>query len=398
MTKPRLPRKPAPVPDQVQGDDREEMYRVVNELADEFAYADRVEPDGTVMPEWVTPAFTRVTGYTKDELLTRPEGFVLVHPDDLPIFDQHTRQALAGHSDVVELRIMTKSGAVRWIHSRLAPVKDDSGRVVRIHGTARDITQRRRAEEDVRLHAAVFENLPFGIYIWRLEDDADLASFRLVAANPAATRMTGMQESEAIGKSIVEIFPGILATDRPGLFRSVIRSGQPLDLGEVRSNDQRIAERIFSVRAFPLPGSSVGVSFEDISDTQRARESLRRAEGVLVRAIQPGTSAVLVVASGDGKILDVNDGALATFGYERSQMLGATPADLWLWAHPSDYAGALNQARVTEKPVVGHAEFRRRNGATLHSLYSIDLMDYQGQPAVVLMLSETVDRRTSRPR
>src|SRR5437762_7349721 len=111
MTKPRLPRKPEHARESVQ-DDREELYRVVTELADEFAYADRVEPDGTIVPEWVTPAFTRITGYTKDELLTRPQGFVLVHPDDLPIFEQHVARSLAGQVDVTEVRILTKTGAV----------------------------------------------------------------------------------------------------------------------------------------------------------------------------------------------------------------------------------------------------------------------------------------------
>src|SRR5262249_26062747 len=44
-----------------------ERYRVVSELTSDYAYKDRVEQDGRIIPEWFTESFTRITGYSVEE-------------------------------------------------------------------------------------------------------------------------------------------------------------------------------------------------------------------------------------------------------------------------------------------------------------------------------------------
>ena len=138
----------------------EECFSLLHDVPSDFAYADRVAPDGTVIPEWTTKGFTRITGYTCDELVQREEGFVIVHPDDLPILNEHVRQALATWANTVEVRIVTKWGDIRWIRSHLHPVWDaGEERVVRLRGWGEDITDRKLAEADRRLWTSVVEQL-----------------------------------------------------------------------------------------------------------------------------------------------------------------------------------------------------------------------------------------------
>jgi PAS domain S-box-containing protein len=266
--------------------------------------------------------------------------------------------------------------------------------VIRIHGTARDITPRKQAEAELRLHASVFENLPMGVYVWRMEDPDDLRSFRVVTANPATSRITGIPAESVIGKTIAEAFPALLHTDIPGHYRQVIRTGQPLDLGQVRYGDERVAERVFAVRAFPLSTNCVGVAFEDMSESERARVSLRRAEETLVRVLQSSSTAVFVLGAETSKVLDVNDHALAVFGYARSEIVDHSLLDLRLWIHPADFRARLQQLQSTGKTVSGHAAFRRQNQESFHSLFWLESMDYQNRPAVVLMLTEAPERRS----
>ena len=49
----------------------EERYQIVTELTSDYAYAYRVDPDGKLVNEWVTGAFKRITGFTKEELHAR---------------------------------------------------------------------------------------------------------------------------------------------------------------------------------------------------------------------------------------------------------------------------------------------------------------------------------------
>ncbi len=123
-----------------------ERYRAISELASDWAYAFRVEPDGRLVHEWVTDAFRRVTGYAEGEIDARGGWRALIHPDDLPQALVQNQRLLAGHADVTEFRIVTKQGAVRWIRNHCRPVWNDAaGRTVRIYGAAQDITELKRS-------------------------------------------------------------------------------------------------------------------------------------------------------------------------------------------------------------------------------------------------------------
>jgi PAS domain S-box-containing protein len=132
----------------------EERYRTVSELTSDYADALRVEPDGSLTREWVTGAFTRITGFTPDELPPQDGWKRIVHPDDYPIFHRRLETLLSGQPDVSEYRIITKSGEVRWLRAHGRPIWDESkSRIVRYVGAARDITERVWAEEQLERYA-----------------------------------------------------------------------------------------------------------------------------------------------------------------------------------------------------------------------------------------------------
>lgn len=125
----------------------EERHRMVSELSSDYAYAFRIEPDQTLVLEWVTGAFTRITGYTPEEIDARGGWSVLYYPDDIASFGQRSARLAAGQPDSRELRIVTKNGDVRWLHVSTRPVWDEAqGRVVRFYGATQDITERKEVE------------------------------------------------------------------------------------------------------------------------------------------------------------------------------------------------------------------------------------------------------------
>ena len=113
-----------------------------------------------------------------------------------------------------------------------------------------------------------------GVPVWQLEDLRDVRSLRLLDLNEAAERELSV--SEAIGKVIAETFPALLKTDLPDRCRTVIASGQPESVGEVRYSDSRIQDSVFWFECFPLPGNCVGTTFENI--TARKRSEMQRQE------------------------------------------------------------------------------------------------------------------------
>ncbi|MFL7791212.1 MAG: PAS domain S-box protein, partial [Anaerolineae bacterium] len=132
----------------------ETRYRAVSELASDFAYAIRVDPDGTLEFDWVTEAFTHITGFTTDEVDERGGWQSVIYPDDLPMVLEHLSVRLSGQRNVAEYRIVTKDGSVRWLRDYGRPELDEAlGCVVCIYGAARDITERKHMIRTERLAA-----------------------------------------------------------------------------------------------------------------------------------------------------------------------------------------------------------------------------------------------------
>ncbi len=126
----------------------EERYRRISELTSDFAYAFKVEPDGKISREWVTGALERISGFSADELQERGGWEALIHPEDLPIPLTQLKALLAGRSKVIEYRIITKDGKVKWMRDYGRPGWDETQkRVTHLYGAAQDITARRQAEE-----------------------------------------------------------------------------------------------------------------------------------------------------------------------------------------------------------------------------------------------------------
>jgi PAS domain S-box-containing protein len=124
-------------------------YRVVSELTSDFAYCVRVEVDGSLLTEWITDAYTRITGYLPEESTTPGSWEGLVHADDLRLAQKHLETLFAGQTDVCEFRIVRKDNEVRWLRDHARPVwDDDQDRVVRIYAAAQDITARTLAREE----------------------------------------------------------------------------------------------------------------------------------------------------------------------------------------------------------------------------------------------------------
>ncbi|MFA5944827.1 MAG: PAS domain-containing protein [Candidatus Thermoplasmatota archaeon] len=70
-----------------------------------------------------------------------------IHPEDAPRVMGRYADLMAGTPTVDETRIIRADGAVRWIRASMKPVKDASGKVVRLDGVLRDITAEREARQ-----------------------------------------------------------------------------------------------------------------------------------------------------------------------------------------------------------------------------------------------------------
>ena len=101
----------------------------------------------------VNPAWTRVLGYSEEELLSRPYRD-FVHPDDRDATDSESNKVASGQTVVYfENRYLHKDGTLRWLLWTSTPYPAQQ----LVYAAARDITERKAAEETMAAYARDLE-------------------------------------------------------------------------------------------------------------------------------------------------------------------------------------------------------------------------------------------------
>jgi PAS domain S-box-containing protein len=105
--------------------------------------------DGDAVHTYSNPAVEAILGYPPQEIVGRP-SLALIHEGDVERVKEEVARCIAqqrGWSRLV-VRWRHRDGSYRWLESNSVPVLDPGGAVVGFRGVDRDITERRRAEEE----------------------------------------------------------------------------------------------------------------------------------------------------------------------------------------------------------------------------------------------------------
>ncbi len=126
----------------------EERFRELAENIHEVFWITNPEKNRIL---YISPAYEKIWGRTCASLEVNPRAWLdAIHPDDLERIQQASavKQVTGDYNETY--RILRPDGTLRWIHDRAFPIRDESGTVRRIVGTAEDITARRDLEQQFR--------------------------------------------------------------------------------------------------------------------------------------------------------------------------------------------------------------------------------------------------------
>jgi PAS domain S-box-containing protein len=264
------------------------------------------DPDG-IVESWNRGA-EKIFGYTATEMVGQPVT-LLFPPDRLDeerqILSQLRRGETVDHYETVRQR---KDGRLIDISATISPVLDGSGKVIGLSKIARDITERKQAQEALaserNLLRTLMDLLPSWIFV------KDRESRFLFANNACALNLGANSPEEMIGKTDADFFPPEIAE---GFRREELKvfEGDPLENQETRRVTLDGAERILLVNKVPLRDSGgaitglVGAAL-DITELKEAEAELRASEA-FQRDILNSLPAHMAVLDPAGVILEVNE-------------------------------------------------------------------------------------------
>lgn len=160
--------------------------------------------------------------YGLSNVKNKNEGFSLLHPADAKRHQKLVEGvAKSGGSYHSEFRINRRdNGEVVWLEETATAILDEDGNVDRLVGIAVDVSERKKAEKDLReseeKFKALFKGIPIPVYIWEKVNDEN--DFVLVNSNDAGDRQTTSFSSRYFGMRASE-----LLDDEPEMLKGLLQ-------------------------------------------------------------------------------------------------------------------------------------------------------------------------------
>jgi PAS domain S-box-containing protein len=381
----------------------EERLRQIAGAIEDVVYMD---DSATGRYLYVSPAYEQLWGRSCDSLYADPDSWLeAVHPDDRGrVAGAMERLAAAGFEGEwrEEYRLVRPDGTVRWVWDVSAPVRDATGRIVRMVGCTRDITRRKEAEAALREREESFRQIMAAI-----RDNVymeDVRGGRFLYVSPAYGEIWG-RDADTLCQDYHSWLEALHPEDRPRIRESLEALAAAAYAHEWRQ-EYRVVRPDGSVRwvwdhAVPIPGEGGVVermvgSARDITERKRWEAALREAQErfeVVCRATMDA------VYDWDMRtdVVRWNEGTLTLFGYG-ADAVGPDPG--W-WAdklHPDDrdriVRGVEDLIESTGHAWVGEYRFRRAEGGYAHVLdRGHVLRDERGHPVRMIGSMQDVTAR-----
>jgi two-component system cell cycle sensor histidine kinase/response regulator CckA len=219
----------------------------------------------------------RILGLDKEAFCPTLQTFHdFLHPDDRALFKGAIDDCLKGRRTYdCELRTVRPDGTVRTLRARGRAIFDETGKPLRMIGTAQDITGWKRAEERIRELGAIVES----------SDDAILGKTLdgiITSWNKGAEKIYGYVENEVIGQPISILVPTDRQDEAPQILGRLAR-GEAVDHYETvrrRKDGQEIQISLTISPIRNLAGRITGASSiaRDVTERKRVERELLESE------------------------------------------------------------------------------------------------------------------------
>ncbi|HMJ47742.1 MAG TPA: PAS domain S-box protein [Ferruginibacter sp.] len=365
-------------------EESEEKYRTLIEEASDGFFISNQQGE---LVDVNTSAIT-LSGYTMDELMGMNIREIIL-TENTQASPVKIKELLKGEVIVDEKVIMQKSGSPVYVEISSKQLPDG-----RIQSIARNITARKKAEENIRSSEEMrrlIMNAALDAII--CIDTRGLITFW----NSQAENIFGWKATDVYDKKLSEVIipPAFRQRHEAGL-RNYLQSGKSEILNVLLELTAVNRENIeFPVEVSILPLRQGGEEFfcayiRDITARKKAEEEVKSSELKYRLLFNQNPLPMWMITTDDRTFLDVNAAAMAFYGYTKDEFLNMSILDI----RPQEEAGRIKKTEFKTPGIsdVGIWTHQKKDGTKVRvHIITHDIM-YEGKYAKLVLANDVTDR------
>jgi PAS domain S-box-containing protein len=347
----------------------------------------------------------RIFGVQRGDIDVNNEDKVFdsIHPEDRAL----VRRVAAKTTETREpfnfyYRIVRRDGEERIIQSSGSVETDERGKPVRMFGTAQDVTERRRIEQELSQSEERYRDLVENAHDLIYEHDLE---GNYTSTNKAGEQITGYSLEESLKLNLKQTVAPEYLEKAQQMFAQTL-AGEKVtayDLEIVAKDGHHLTVEV-NTRLVLKDGVPVGVQgiARDITKRKRAEEALRESEA-RKRAILESSMDCIITMDHEGLVVDWNPAAEKTFGYSQKEIIGKRMAEIIIPGrfreqHKQGVARylATGKGRVLGQRLELSAE--RRDGTEFPIELTITRIELNGAPMFTGYLRDITERKKAENR
>jgi PAS domain S-box-containing protein len=245
------------------------------------------------------------------------------------------------------------------------------------------------AKSEIRF-SELFENMSSGVAVYRGIDDGE--DFIIVGMNTAGLMISHVQKEDIVGRSVKDVFPGIIGLGLFEVFQRVWKTGNREHHESSLYKDDSHSYWVENY-VYRLPSGEIVAIYNDITDRKKAEESLHESEVKFRTIFDSANDGFLITDPVTKKLVQGNAAICSMLGYTKEEIKNLTIHDM----HPPDnFSHVVDEfeRQVKRESILAEGQpILRKDGSVFYADISSTFTTIRGISYLVGIFRDITERK-----